>query len=52
MGAHSNGPAEVAGKGTKLSDWIKAYPECLGKTVLDRFGPELPFLFKVSGRGD
>ncbi|HIC86632.1 MAG TPA: mannose-6-phosphate isomerase, class I, partial [Desulfobacterales bacterium] len=50
MGAHPKAPSEVLvlGRWTKLPDLIQEAPEpILGKLVYERFGPELPFLFKV-----
>ena len=50
MGAHPGAPSEVRcdGDWIPLGDWIRRDPEAvLGKAVLERFGAELPFLFKV-----
>lgn len=55
MGTHPSGPSfvvEVAPggeeqKGTALKNWIEENPFVLGEKVLDRWGGELPFLFKV-----
>ncbi|KAJ4443892.1 hypothetical protein ANN_05679 [Periplaneta americana] len=47
MGTHSNGPSVLKGSSQKLSEWIKAHPESLGEFVIQKFGINLPFLFKV-----
>lgn len=48
MGTHPSGPAVISGQDTTLKEWIQAHPEALGDAVLKRFGPDLPYLFKVS----
>ena len=47
MGTHPNGPSILKGSSQKLSEWILANPECLGTKVRQKFGVQLPFLFKV-----
>lgn len=50
MGAHPKAPSQVMmdGRWEKLGDVIAANPEeVLGKEALSRFGPRLPYLFKV-----
>lgn len=47
MGTHPSGPAIIAGTNTTLGDWVKGHPEALGNAVIDRFGNDLPYLFKV-----
>ncbi len=50
MGAHPKAPSLVLvdNRWVSLDRLIESHPEkVLGKAVLDRFGPELPFLFKV-----
>ena len=50
MGAHLKAPSTVHRKGGQvaLSKLISEYPEqILGTEVVERFGPRLPFLFKV-----
>jgi mannose-6-phosphate isomerase len=50
MGTHPKGPSSVvtAGEQSSLSALIGRQPAALlGRSVVDRFGPELPFLFKV-----
>lgn len=49
MGTHPSGPALITGTDTTLKSWIEAHPEALGDRVLQRFGKDLPFLFKASG---
>jgi len=46
MGAHPSGPSTLP-DGTTLLNYIQQNPESLGKGVLEKFGPNLPFLFKV-----
>ena len=49
MGTHPSGPSVVAtDQGLSLREWLEQYPEALGERVVERFGPNLPFLFKVS----
>lgn len=47
MGTHPNGPSLLKGSSQKLGDWIKAHPASLGAKVTEKFGVQLPFLFKV-----
>lgn len=50
MGAHPSAPATtiIDGKEWRLDELIKAYPkEILGVQTVAKFGPTLPFLFKV-----
>ncbi|MFP4266611.1 MAG: mannose-6-phosphate isomerase, class I [Spirochaetaceae bacterium] len=54
MGVHPRGPSVVEDpEGNRnLSDFIKSSPErVLGKEISERFGGELPFLFKVLSAG-
>ncbi|GMI73447.1 PHOSPHOMANNOSE ISOMERASE 2, DARK INDUCIBLE 9 [Hibiscus trionum] len=49
MGTHDSGPSFLAdGNGdVGLKDWIWKNPNVLGHKVLEKWGPDLPFLFKV-----
>jgi mannose-6-phosphate isomerase len=48
MGTHPSGPSELAdAPGTTLGAWLDAHPAALGAPTTARFGPVLPFLFKV-----
>lgn len=48
MGAHPRGSSRLVDAGQSLLDWIAADPErSLGRDVVGRFGPRLPYLFKV-----
>jgi mannose-6-phosphate isomerase len=50
MGAHPRGPSlvEIDGRRVSLAELIAREPEAvLGAEAVARFGPELPFLFKV-----
>ena len=49
MGTHPSGPARLlADEGTTLNAWLEAHPAALGDAVRQRFGGDLPFLFKVT----
>lgn len=47
MGTYPTNPSYVLSTGELLSDYIKKNPQLVGKSVLDRFGPEIPYLPKV-----
>lgn len=48
MGAHPRGPSRLLHDGRTLAQAIDDEPEAmLGRSVLGRFGPRLPFLLKV-----
>lgn len=47
MGTHPNGPSRINSTSQELSDYIKQNPKCLGDKVIDKFGVQLPYLFKV-----
>lgn len=48
IGAHPRAPSRLEGDGTSLTEVIAAAPEAsLGPTVVQQFGPRLPFLLKV-----
>lgn len=47
MGTHPNGPSRIASSGESLHEWIIQNPQALGDQVLNMFGVQLPFLFKV-----
>ena len=47
MGTHQSCPSIVASSGDDLRDFLVANPNLLGHQVVDRFGNDLPFLFKV-----
>lgn len=55
MGTHPSGPSFMVeveeGKRTSLKQWIEDNPSVLGEKVLDKWGGELPFLFKVLSVG-
>ena len=49
MGTHPSGPSTLArGEKTLLKDWLKAHPKTLGDVLHNRWGAELPYLFKVA----
>jgi mannose-6-phosphate isomerase len=47
MGTHPNGPSVLKGSSQELGDWIQTHPTSLGAKVTEKFGVQLPFLFKV-----
>ena len=47
MGTHANGPSKIVENNKLLSEYISDHPECVGDKIRNKFGPELPFLFKV-----
>lgn len=47
MGTHPSCPSTVLSTGEPLADHLAAHPELLGQPVVDRFGKDLPFLFKI-----
>ncbi|CAN7029406.1 unnamed protein product [Brassica oleracea var. botrytis] len=50
MGTHESGPSylEDDADGVTLRSWIAENPEALGDRVLDKWGCDLSFLFKIS----
>ncbi|KAJ0237234.1 Mannose-6-phosphate isomerase 1 [Hirschfeldia incana] len=52
MGTHESGPSYLEGDdGVTLRSWIAENPESLGDRVLEKWGCDLPFLFKVLSVG-
>ncbi|KAF8335011.1 mannose-6-phosphate isomerase [Cantharellus anzutake] len=47
MGTHPSCPSVVASSGENLRTFLTANPGLLGKQSVARYGPDLPFLFKV-----
>merc|ERR1711981_339202 len=47
MGTHPSGPSVLASTGSTLKSWIAENGESLGAVLLDKYGLDLPFLFKV-----
>lgn len=50
MGTHPSGPSFLADDeddNVSLKEWIGKNPNVLGQKVLQKWGPDLPFLFKV-----
>ncbi|KAL4179085.1 hypothetical protein AMTRI_Chr13g118320 [Amborella trichopoda] len=52
MGTHGSGPSFIVdddsgSEALLLKDWLWENPEAIGERVLQRWGKELPFLFKV-----
>ncbi|CAN0913657.1 Mannose-6-phosphate isomerase 1 [Linum grandiflorum] len=55
MGIHDSGPSFVLDAGVignnSLKDWIARNPSVLGDKVFDKWGSDLPFLFKILSVG-
>ena len=50
MGTHPSGPSHISSgpsKDSTLKSWIAENESSLGKTLLEKYGKDLPFLFKV-----
>ncbi|CEJ55507.1 hypothetical protein PMG11_01760 [Penicillium brasilianum] len=47
MGTYPSNPSYLLSTGEQLGDYIKKNPQLVGKSVLDRYGPEIPFLPKI-----
>ncbi|CAG7730294.1 unnamed protein product [Allacma fusca] len=47
IGTHPNGPSKLLDEDQSLDTFIKGNPAVLGQAVVDRFGPNLPFLLKI-----
>lgn len=48
MGTHESGPSYVGDtENLTLKEWIERNPSVLGETVLNKWGTDFPFLFKV-----
>ncbi|KAK3859587.1 hypothetical protein Pcinc_031393 [Petrolisthes cinctipes] len=47
MGTHPSGPSVIKGSGETLGEYIRHQPGVLGFPVIEKFGEQLPFLFKV-----
>ncbi|KAJ5480765.1 hypothetical protein N7539_006659 [Penicillium diatomitis] len=47
MGTYPSNPSHLVSTGEPLADYIKKNPQLMGKSVLDRYGAEIPFLPKI-----
>ena len=47
MGTHPNGPSTLKETGESLKAYLNLTPSALGQESRDKFGDDLPFLFKV-----
>ncbi|KAI3726457.1 hypothetical protein L1987_66254 [Smallanthus sonchifolius] len=51
MGTHASGPSYIVGEkgiaNVSLKSWISKNPEVLGDVVVEKWGVDLPFMFKV-----
>lgn len=48
IGTHESGASFLDHGGLSLKEWISKNPDALGDRVLNKWGGDLPFLFKVS----
>ncbi|KAF7715763.1 Uncharacterized protein PECH_006208 [Penicillium ucsense] len=47
MGTYPSNPSHLVSTGEPLANYIKKNPQLVGKSVLDRYGAEIPFLPKI-----
>lgn len=47
MGTHESGPSFLVSEGVTLKSWLLENPNVLGHKVVQKWGGDLPFLFKV-----
>ncbi|KAF5863639.1 hypothetical protein ETB97_009572 [Aspergillus alliaceus] len=47
MGTYPTVPSRLLSTGELLSDYLKKNPHLVGQQVLDKYGPEIPFLPKI-----
>ncbi|KAE8363061.1 RmlC-like cupin domain-containing protein [Aspergillus caelatus] len=47
MGTYPAVPSRILSTGELLSEYLKKNPELVGKSALDKYGPEIPFLPKI-----
>ncbi|KAJ5675555.1 hypothetical protein N7462_008452 [Penicillium macrosclerotiorum] len=47
MGTYPSNPSYLLSTGEPLGDYLKKNPQLVGKSVYDRWGPEIPFLPKI-----
>ncbi|CAG8909413.1 unnamed protein product [Penicillium egyptiacum] len=50
MGTYPKNPSCLLSTGEQLGEYLKKHPELVGKSVHDRWGPEIPFLPKARGK--
>lgn len=50
LGTYPTNPSHVLSTGELLADYLKKNPQLVGKAVMDRWGPEIPYLPKVSSK--
>ncbi|CAG7964655.1 unnamed protein product [Penicillium nalgiovense] len=48
MGTYPSNPSYLLSTGEHLGEYLKKHPELVGKSIHDRWGPEIPFLPKAS----
>lgn len=48
LGTYPSNPSYLLSTGEHLGEYLKKHPELVGKSVHDRWGPEIPFLPKAS----
>jgi mannose-6-phosphate isomerase len=49
LGTHPSNPSYLISTGEYLGEYLKKNPQLVGKSVHNRWGPEIPFLPKASG---
>lgn len=47
MGTYPTNPSYLLSTGEHLGEYLKKTPQLVGKSILHRWGPEIPFLPKV-----
>ncbi|KAJ5617773.1 hypothetical protein N7537_002887 [Penicillium hordei] len=47
LGTYPSNPSYLLSTGEHLGEYLKKHPELVGKSVHDRWGPEIPFLPKI-----
>ena len=47
MGTYPSNPSYLLSTGQHLGEYLKKNPQLVGKSVMDRWGAEIPFLPKV-----
>ena len=51
VGAHSKSPNYLTNSGQDLAEFLREHQDVLGRRIVERFGPNLPFLMKVLSIG-
>ena len=51
VGAHRKTPNYLSSSGQDLAQFLREHQDILGQRIVERFGPNLPFLMKVLSIG-